>query len=49
MNNQETLLEKLKALFDDGKQEEAAELITALPAKEQTDEIKSLLGRAYNN
>ena len=40
---------KLKALFDNEKYDEAVKLITALSAEEQTDEIKSLLGRAYNN
>ena len=49
MNSQTTLLDKLKALCDHNKNGEAAELIAALPAEEQTDEIKSMLGRALNN
>ena len=49
MNSQTTLLEKLKALCDKDKNGEAATLIAVLPAEEQTDEIKSLLGRALNN
>ena len=40
---------KIKYLCDHNKNEEAAQLIANLPAEEQTDEIKSLLGRAYNN
>ena len=49
MNSQTTLLDRLIALCDEDKDGEAAKLIAALPAEEQTDEIKSLLGRALNN
>lgn len=40
---------KIKSLCDHNKNEEAVKLINSLPDEEQTDEIKSLLGRAYNN
>ena len=40
---------KIKSLCDHNKNEEAAQLIATLPVEEQTAEIKSLLGRAYNN
>ena len=40
---------KIKYLCDHNKNEEAALLIANHPAEEQTDEIKRLLGRAYNN
>ena len=40
---------KIKDLCDEDKDDEAVKLITALSAEEQTDEIKNLLGRAYNN
>lgn len=39
---------KIKSLCDNNKNEDAAQLITSLSAEEQTDEIKSLLRRAYN-
>ena len=39
----------IKALCDEDKADEAVKLITALSAEEQTDEIKTLLGRAYNS
>ena len=41
MNSQTTLLDRLIALCDEDKDGEAAKLIAALPAEEQTDEIKS--------
>ena len=40
---------KIKDLCDHNKNDEAVKLINSLPDEEQTDEIKSLLGRAYNN
>ena len=40
---------KIKYLCEHNKNDEAVKLINSLPIEEQTDEIKSLLGRAYNN
>ena len=40
---------KIKDLCDHNKNDEAVKLINSLPVEEQTDEIKSLLGRVYNN
>ena len=36
-------------MCDHNKNDEAVKLINSLPDEEQTVEIKSLLGRAYNN
>ena len=40
---------KIKYLCDHNKNDVAVKLINSLWVEEQTDEIKSLLGRAYNN
>lgn len=41
--------EEIKKLHDSDKHQDIVDLITALPADELTDELKSVLARAYNN